>query len=124
MSGAAAVVFVCKEELQQSATVLAILSDRVCVCTIYGDSSHVFLVFFFFFCAEGEGPQREAAGGSHSLHSSSLTGAVRTAVVGVLLLEHNRMDGIFGGFFPPQIGSTSNASRPTFPSVTGTSDCC
>lgn len=50
MSGAAAAVFVCKEELQQSATVLAILSDRVCVCTIYGHSSHVFLVFFFFLC--------------------------------------------------------------------------
>lgn len=83
MSGAAAAVFVCKEELQQSAAVLAILSDCVCVYNLW-QLITCFSCLFFFSCAEGEGPQRKAAGGSHSLHSSSLTGAVRTTAVGVL----------------------------------------
>lgn len=101
MSGAAAAVFVCREELQQSATALAILSDRVCVYNLWRLITCFSCFFFCFFCAEAEGPQREAAGGSHSLHSSSLTGAVRTTAVGVLLLEHNSLDRIFGGGFPP-----------------------
>lgn len=114
ISGATAAVFVCREELQQSAALA-----MMCVCAIYGHSSHGCLVLFFL-CVEGEGPQREAAGGSHSPHSSSLPRAVRTAAVGVLLLERNspgwteecrmgrkhlrrlllgsRMDGIFGLF--------------------------